>query len=460
MRGSSLPVTLSTLREKHRRYLQWLYLSFGAVAVLLSGVSRADTQLTAADARSRALEFNRGYLSAREEVNKAQGDIGRARAGAFPEITLHGGYARNFEIASLFIPTDEGTMEWRTGFKNSFNASISLRQPLWEGGKVYTAYSVAKQYKRYSEAMTDEVAQAVVCNAELLFYSAILEKARLAVLNQAYETYTHNLEVVEKFYSQGLVSRFELLRARVEQSNLKPQMLAAESQVRLSEKWLKSFIGLALDEAVRLVEEPDDTSLADLPPLQTFVDSALAVRPEIRQAELYSDMRRKAVTVARAGYFPSLAAVSTYSWQSQADEFTMKRNTSNSWTAGIDLTVPIFDGGLTRSEVGKARAEHRQSRLAAQQLRDDIRLEVEQAYDRLLQVREALDTQGETIAEAEEGVRIAKLRYEAGEGTLLEVLSAQTALTQAGTTLAEATFAFRSARVSLQKATTIDIDAE
>ncbi|MEA3296578.1 MAG: TolC family protein [candidate division Zixibacteria bacterium] len=433
---------------------------FVVLLILMSGTVWAQLSLKVTDVRQRALEFNRTCLSAREEVSKAQGDISKARSGALPHINVSTRYSRNLRLAPFFMERDGEMHEIKIGFKNDFSASISLRQPLWEGGKVYTAYSIAKQYKKYAEAKADEIARVVAYNAEILFHTVILEKARLAVLKQALETYSHNLDVVEKFHSQGLVSRFELLRARVEESNVKPQILAAESGVRLAEKRLKSFLGIDLNEPILLVEAVDDTSLINLPSLEQLVDSALSGRSEMKQAKLMTDMRYKAVKVARSGYFPSLAAVSSYGWQSQSDEFALDRNTSDSWTAGVTLSIPVFDGGLTSGEVSRARAEHRQTELAVEQLKDDITLEVEQAFDRLLQARKTLDIQGETIAQAEEGMRIANLRYEAGEGTLLEVLSAQTALTRARTSLAQATFAFREARANLRKATTIDIGTD
>jgi len=420
----------------------------------------AEVRLTVDEATERALNFNRTYLSAQEEIAKADGDIAAARAGALPTITLNSSYSRDFKIASAFFTVDGETSELQMGFRNNFSAGVSLRQPLWEGGKVFTAYAVARQYKKYSIAGTDQVSAAVVYNSELLFYSVILEKARLAVLQDALKTYDQNIDVVEKFYSQGLVSRFELLRARVERANVLPQILEAESNVRLAEKRLLSFLGMNLDEQLAVVEPNDDTSLAMLPDLRFLIAKALEERPELRQAELEVDMRGKAVGIARAGYFPSLAAVSSYAWQASADEFSLDRNNTTSFTAGLTLSFPIFDGGQTRGEVGRSKADLRQAELRRLDLIDDVTLGVEQAYDRLIQAKKALDIQGDTIAQAEEGLHIAGVRYEAGEGTLLELLSAQTALSESRTALAGATFAFRSARANLKQATTVDINTK
>ena len=128
-----------------------------------------------------------------------------------------------------------------------------------------------------------------------------------------------------------------------------------------------------------------------------------------------------------------------------------------SWSAGLNLTIPLFKGGATRGKVKAYRADHQQALLAQKETRDAVKLEVEEAYDLMLQAKKTLDIQGVTIELAEEGLRIANLRYESGIGTLLEVLSAQTALTEARDNLALAKFVFRQARAQLKKATTVDI---
>jgi outer membrane protein TolC len=332
-----------------------------------------------------------------------------------------------------------------------------VRQSLWQGGRVLTALAISKLYKKYAMARAEQVAREVTYNAEMLFYSAILEESRLGVLKAAFETASYNQEVVEKLYGQGLVPKYELLRAKVEKSSLKPQILYAESQLRLSKKRLKSFLGMSLDEEIVLTTVQNDTSLAFLPGLTVLVDSALARRPEILQAKYMVDISKKAVSVAKAGYYPSFEAVSTYSWQSQSDAFTLTENEVRSWSVGVNMRVPIFSGGYTRGEVKERQAGYQQAILALRQLEEDVRLEVEEAYDMLLQAKKSLDIQGETIAQAEEGLKIANLRYETGVGTQLEVLSAQTALTAARRAQAEALFALRQARSRLSKASTIKL---
>jgi outer membrane protein len=449
------------MKQPTRTYLKWGSAA-PAVAILLLLTSAtavsAQTALTLDDVRRLALEFNRHYLSAEQDVSIANADITKAWSGALPSVSLNAGYNRNFTIPKMFMVAGDSTIPLQLGFKNSFDATVSARQALWQGGKVLTALQIAKLYKSYSTAVSDQVKAEVVYNAEQLYFGALLARAQLDVLSRALESNTANLDMVEKQYAQGMMSEFEVLRARVERQNLLPQILAAESEVRLSEKRLKSFLGIELEKQITLVEDQADTSLAGLMPLDTLVGSALTARPEVTQASTLRSIAGKAVKIAKADYWPSLDAVGAYSWSSASDDFTLRGNRSSSWTAGLSLSFSIFSGGRTKGEVSYRKAQQEQTKLNQLQVRDNIKLEVEEAWDRVLQAKQSLDIQGATIASAEEGLRIARLRYESGLGTQLEVLSAQTALTDARRIQAQALYNFRLARAGLKKASTVDFD--
>lgn len=436
--------------------LVWFFL---LISICMFDSSIATTTLTVEDVRRIALKHNRTYLAAKEDVIKAQSDITKARAGALPNITLNSNYSRNFKLSSFFVQMgNEPPIEFKTGFNNEFRSSLSIQQSLWSGGQVFTALKIAKLYKKYSLEKEKEVKASIIYNAELLFYKTILTQSNLQVLQKAFEANSYNLEVVEKYYVKGTVSKFEVLRAKVEKSNLQPQILKAKSDLTLSQKRLKSFLGIDLNEDIVIVDTKDDTTLANLLPLSSLIDAALQNRPEIRQSNYLTEIAKKGIRISKGDYLPKLNAVSSYNWSASSDNFTSRENNVRSWSAGINLSIPIFKGGSTRGEVKNSVATYHQALLNDKQLKDNVKLEVEESYDNMLQAKKTLDIQGETIAEAEEGLKIANVRYKSGVGILLEVLSAQTALTQARNSLALATFVFRQARAQLKKATTVDID--
>lgn len=416
----------------------------------------AETVLTVERVRDLAVQCNRGYLTAQQEVRKAESQIVTSRADIFPDVSIHGSYDRNLKIPSFFVQADTTSIEFRTGYNNSFGLSASVKQSLWEGGKVFSAMSISRLYKQYALDGQAAARAQVVSAAEVLFYQAILARARVAVMQKALETADHNLSMVEKLHEKGVVSQFELLRARVEKANLQPGVINAESEVRLAEKRLKSFLGIGLSDSVTLAADPADTTLTSLPELKVLTDTALALRPEVGQADHLMSITRKAIWVAKSEYSPTLDAVASYNWSGQSDQFKPNDHESRSASVGLRLAVPVFKGFRQSGQIAYRKADYNEARLHAAQVRDDVTLEVESAYDRLIQAKKALDIQTETIAQAEEGLKIANVRYQSGVGTQLEVLSAQTALTQARTVQAEALFNFRTARTALKKATTLE----
>lgn len=423
-------------------------------------VHAGELAITIADARQRAVTANRRFLSAKEEISKANAQISQARAGVFPDVSASGSWDHNFKIPELLIQSDEETMRLKMGFANSFGASVSVQQALWEGGKVMNAWAIAKLYRKYSDHNVQRAEDEIIYTADVLFYSVILQRANLDVLQKSLDAATENLSVVEKHYAKGMVSEFELLRAKVERANLLPAQLQAESDLGASQRSLKSFLGMDLRDTLHLVEEADDTSLAQLPSTQELTATALERRPDLLAAGHLRKMSSKAIAVAKGDYQPTLDGYARWSWSAQSDQFRFDRNTSSSATAGLMLNVPLFKGGRVGGQVAYRKAEYRQTTLAEVQLRDDIALEVEEARDRLVQAKKTLDVQQETIAQAEEGLRIANLRYAQNVGTQLEVLSAQAALSQARRAHAAALFFFRQAKAGLKKATTIDVDAK
>ncbi|UCD94614.1 MAG: TolC family protein [Candidatus Zixiibacteriota bacterium] len=426
------------------------------------GAVGAETILTVEKVRDMAIQYNRQFQSVRKELDRARGEIIAARAGALPDISLDGRYSRNIQVREIFLPDfegGEGFTKIPISQKNDFDFSLSFTQPLYAGGKVSSAMSIARIYEKYSKEKVNEVESQIIFGAESMFYNAILARSNLEVLNSAYEQLSYNLEVVEKYYGQGMVSEYELLRARVEKLNLEPQRIAAESQLNISRKSLKSYLGLPLEEEIVLVSDLSDTMLVDLPPLDSLIPIALKNRPEIKQAELQKRGYDKAVRIAKGNWlFPSLDFNTTYQVTASSDDFRLNdKEISKTWTASLLLNIPIFDGARTIGEVRKAKVDYYQAVLGEQQKRDDIRLEVEQAHDNLMTAKKALDLQKETIGQAEEGTRIANLRYQSGVGTQLEVLSAQTALTDARTNFARAIYSFRLAKSALRKAVSFDI---
>ena len=101
------------------------------------------------------------------------------------------------------------------------------------------------------------------------------------------------------------------------------------------------------------------------------------------------------------------------------------------WNVGVQINIPIFDGLATRASVRQAKSGLEQLQLAKRRTIDFVEFEVRTAYLNLTQAKSSIDVQKETVAQAEESMRIANLRYENGMLTSVELTDAQLALAQA-----------------------------
>ena len=114
--------------------------------MLMTPILSARTTLTIDKVRLLAMDHNRQLQSARKELDRARGEIISARSGALPQISLDGTYTRNIEVPELFF----GGQAIPIGLNNDFNLALSLTQPIYNGGKAYTAWKIAKIYEKYN----------------------------------------------------------------------------------------------------------------------------------------------------------------------------------------------------------------------------------------------------------------------------------------------------------------------
>jgi outer membrane protein TolC len=126
--------------------------------------------------------------------------------------------------------------------------------------------------------------------------------------------------------------------------------------------------------------------------------------------------------------------------------------TTHGWYAGARVTWNVFDGLLTRGQVQQACAQLAAAELDAADTRRATELEVRQAYSDYLQALQLIEAQKKTVEQAAESLRLAEVRFRAGSGTQLDVLSAQTALTQASSNQVQALHDYNVALATLDRA--------
>lgn len=409
--------------------------------------------LTIDDAVAEALRSNQDYLIARSELEKAEAEIQKATADAYPHLSLGSTYTRYLIVPEVVF----GGQSFKMGTDNQIDAGLTLKQPIWQGGKVMAAIKIARTYRKYIEELVNESGAEISFAVKNTFLDVILARDVVNVYRDALATAELNLEMVDKMQSQGVVSEYEKLRAEVEVANLRPQLLQAQNQSELALHALRNLLSLDLAEPLELQYSYDASSAGQNLNLARLTELAIANRSALRQQEHLKEITRRAVGIAKADGSPKFDFLSQYGWRYQADDLGLDGDKwSPNWMASISLSYPIFNGFSTKASVRKAKVDKQQADLGYEKTREQVEFQVRDAFLRYSEANERLQSQRKTIEQAEEGLRIARIRYQNGVGTQLEILSSESALTMARTNYVQATHDVALAVYRLQRVTGLD----
>lgn len=403
---------------------------------LLSLEGSAAGQALSLDLRTAiqmSLENNEFYLIARKEVDRADGQIMEAVSGALPQITGGFRYNRNWRVPVGVFQMGDETITFRFGTENSYIADLTVTQPIYSGGRTFTALKMARVYKKMAKEIVSRSRQDLKISVYSSFYGALLANEILRVNRESYQLAVENLDVAQKMYDQGMVAEYDLLRAKVAVSNIEPLVIKAANDAEVAVSSLKNVLGIDMDVEIDLVAEFDSSQFV-LPPIDPELAKAelRENRPEIRISRKETELSRHLVSIAKAGYRPTVSFSSSLQYQAQFNRGSVfEKKWDRSLNSIVMLSVPIFDSWRTPSKVKQARVDMIQSSLREESILKSMILDLEQNLGRYNEARKRLSAQGDAVELARRGLSIASVRYENGIGTQLEVSDARLALAEA-----------------------------
>ena len=285
---------------------------------------------------------------------------------------------------------------------------------------------------------------------------------------------TAQLRQAEQFEKAGRMSRYDVLRARVALANIEPLVLQAHEDAQIAALELKRLANIPSKQPLRLTTSIDSAVINDV---LASVDTATGAenRPALASAQLNLRARELGISIARGALFPtvSFSFNSGYgAYPVNGDIFPPGRGIFRSvacpegsapgkvcmaqnggWFSdrsfGFTVSVPVFDGLLTKGNIDLASAQEHVARAQLAQTRENVFNDVERAKADLARARAQYGAQQQNVAEADEAYHLASLRYSRGMATQLEVSDAQLALTTAQTNQARSLYDVYIAAVAL-----------
>jgi outer membrane protein TolC len=426
--------------------------------------------MSLADALNTTLERNSTIVKAKDDLEATRGVIIQTRAIALPQAQITGKYLSEDPNSVEQFPFSAAQMGGGSGSSASlaiphqtWNTGIRVVQSIYEGGKVASALRAARLTRDQSVLQYQTTVADTLLSTRVAYYDVLLSQQQIVVEEASVNLLGKELEDQQRRFDAGTVPRFNVLRAEVAVANERPALIRAHNDYRIAKNNLANLLGFNVPHTIwediplnltgRLEAEPYQV---DLP---TAINEALAKRTELAALQKTELLRREDILNARSGYRPSVQAFAGYSWQSPQFMENLTED-FHGWNVGAQLTWNIFDGLATHGRVVQARALHDKAEADLDDTSRRIELEVRTDYSAFIEARELLDSQQKVQEEAEEALRLARARAEAGTGTQLDVLDARTSLTQAQTTQIQALHDYEVARARLERAIGRDIERD
>ena len=391
-----------------------------------------------------AIENNFAIRQAKERIRQQDGVVVEVSARQIPTVAANASYQQNDRDISGGFPASD----------RAWAINLTASQVLYAGGGVKA--SVRSSQLIRESAVLD--LQATINDALLLvrtnYYAVLLAREKITVQEKNLELLQEQLKTATDRFNAGTISSFERLRAEVAVANAKFPLITARNDFRLAVESLRQSLGFTTNLPDQIDKLPVFLGTLEFSPttfdLVAALEASRAKRPELQRLAKLAASREQTVTVAGANALPNVSAFG--GWELRKGSGGAFRESHDGWRIGVQSQWNIFDGRATAGRVAQARSVLEQTKLSLAEFQLAADVEVRRAFSQWQQAVELADASKKVVAQAEEAVRLATARYNAGTATQLDVLSAQVDLTTARTNQLQAYYTYNVAVASLRKA--------
>lgn len=377
--------------------------------------------ITLAQALELARRNNRQLQASIITLQRNQAVLKQAQATLLPNANLQTSIQRSGSSGSTSDPT--GQFSTNTNFTGSAN----LTYDLYTSGQRLANIRAAEEEVRYYRLDVERLSEDTRLNVTSAYYDVQSGDQQVRIQQAAVINAQASLRDTQALERAGVGTRFEVLQAQVNLATNQQSLTNALAQQRIYRRTLVNL--LSLSQSVD-ISAADPVTLAGLwnQSLEQSIVLAFQNRPELQQqlAQRNISEQRRRQALSQLG--PQVSLVAQYGL---SDVFNDGRSVDDNYTIGVRANLLLFDGGSVRAQADQYKADTRSAEVQFASQRNQIRLQVEQAYFQLQSNLENVQTSNAALEQAREALRLARLRFQAGVGTQTDVINQEAALTQA-----------------------------
>ena len=431
------------------RLMVLLFVFCVGLAVCASASMAEDSPLDLQSIIEYGVKHNPNLRIAQKSIETEKLGIDAARSDMLPKVNLGSGATR-FRYPTPLTPIVielplTPNLDLPDFERTIYNASASFTLPLYRGGRIARNLRIARTRKALAEENYAASVQDLIYNLTSTYHKILqLQKLLESMRAQVTQLESHKRDV-EALLRAGSAPRLDLLKTDVELAHARDSVIAVENNVQAAFSLHRELMGM--DDAsppFSIAGQP--LSRPAYPTYEEAFDTALAHRPDYRAIAEKKKIAEDRIKVAKGKWLPDISGSGQYIKRA-GDSTQFKED----YYFGVNLSIPLFDGGLIRSEVEadkteleKVKEEERAMRLSISRELKDARIAIDNASDRMSVAEAAIES-------AREALRVERLKYAAGAGTTTDVIDAQTALVRAETDSFQAAYDREIGLASLRK---------
>ncbi len=413
--------------------------SWKQTALLLTGAFvwnlpiGACADLSLEQAVSLALQQNTSIKITQKGEETAAATLKEAKGGKGFSVTASSGLSTSKTNGS----------EANTGLSTSLTAEL----PVYSGGKTDASISSGELGVKSAVLSTKREREDIKLKVITAYYNALEAKKTVNVDQESVDNYQAHLTNVQQLYSAGSKARIDVLSSSVELSNARQTLIKAQNAYEVDLATLRNILNIDRNEPLNLT---DDVVYAPFDrDMNACVDYAYQNRKDLKVDAYTLEQKELSVKMAEAGLKPTLKlSLGT----SLANQFSPSKDDRHTFEAGINASWNVFDSGVTRAEIDAAKTARDVARLNLNKDRDDVDLTVRQAYYNMKEAEKRFTSTGDAINQAKENYYIAREKYRAGEGLMLDIIDAQLSLSTAELNYITAQYDYARYKATLENA--------
>jgi outer membrane protein len=440
------------------------YLIYLLSVVLVSNISFAEKkQLKLEDCLKLAAENSKNISISKSKVDFAKLKGEEASTGYYPTLKLLGSYTRLSDVEPFTIkfPTSPTTSIERVlspTIVNQYSARLSMFQPVFTGFRLDAGAEIASYNEMASiEDLKKEYASMTV-DIKTAYWSYYKGKEQLKILEENIQQSKAHLADLESFQKNGLATLNDVLKLKVQISNLEYMKLDAETNINFAIVSLNTLLGLPLDTEIELLDKPKSMTLS-IESLKNLVEIANENRYELKSMDLRYKASNSALKMSKAGWYPQISLAGNYTFAQPNPRLQPSQERFyGTWDVSVQLSYDLWNWNLTSIQSGQAEANMMQSKYALDQIYDGIKLEVTQNYYNIMKSKEKIEVAKIGIDQAEENLRVTNQRFKNGVSINSDLIDAETAWLSSKINFTSAVVDYEIAIAKLEKALGKDIN--